>query len=67
MQKMKNHLILVGLAVVLFEGSFTDARYSSGTGEPNDRYKIAISEDLNNIAHLKKLVTKGAIHLCSTT
>jgi len=67
MQKMKNHLILVSLAVVLFAGSFTNARYSGGMGEPNDPYRIASAEDLNDIAHIKKLVTKCAIHLCSTT
>jgi hypothetical protein len=64
---MKNHLILVSLAVVLFAGSFTNARYSGGMGEPNDLYQIATPEDLNDIDCMKKLVTKCAIHLCITT
>jgi hypothetical protein len=51
MQKMKNHLILVSLAVVLFAGSFTDARYSGGTGDPNDPYRIATPQDLNDIGN----------------
>jgi hypothetical protein len=48
---MKNHSILVSLAVVLFADSFAAAKYSGGTGEPNDPYRVANAEDLNDIGN----------------
>ncbi len=48
---MKNHSFLVILMLVLLTGSFADARYSGGTGEPNDPYRISTDEDLNDIGN----------------
>ena len=48
---MKNHSILISLAVVLFAASFTAARYSGGTGTADDPYRIATPQDLNDIGN----------------
>jgi hypothetical protein len=39
---------------VLWAGTAADARYSGGTGEPNDPYRIATAEDLNDIGNHKE-------------
>jgi hypothetical protein len=46
---MKNYLILVGLAAILLAAGFTDARYSGGTGEQSNPYRIANAKDLSDI------------------
>jgi hypothetical protein len=48
-QKVKSHSILVLVIIILCAGTPVDARYSGGTGEPNDPYQIATPEDLNDI------------------
>jgi hypothetical protein len=37
--------------MVLWIGSAADAKYSGGTGEPDDPYRIASAEDLNDIGN----------------
>ena len=46
---MKEHLILVLAMVALLVATATGGTYSGGTGEPNDPYRIATAEDLNDI------------------
>jgi len=50
-QKMRNCSFLTLVIVVLWAGAAANARYSGGTGEPNDPYKIATPQDLNDIGH----------------
>jgi len=47
----QSRTILVLAVVVLWAGTAANARYSGGTGEPNDPYKIATAEDLNDIGN----------------
>jgi hypothetical protein len=51
---MRNHSILISVVLVLFAGDFAEAKYSGGTGEPNDPYKIATPEDLNDIGNYEE-------------
>ena len=37
------------MAFILLAGGISEARYNSGTGEPNDPYRIATAADLNDI------------------
>jgi hypothetical protein len=46
---MRNHSILLMTIMILWAGTAADAKYSGGTGEPNDPYKIATAEGLNDI------------------
>jgi hypothetical protein len=39
------------IMMILWAGSTTNAKYSGGMGEPNDPYKIATAEDLNDIGN----------------
>jgi hypothetical protein len=48
---MKNPSILILAILVLLAGITAEAKYSGGTGEPNDPYLIAAAEDLNNIGN----------------
>jgi hypothetical protein len=48
---MRNRSILLLAVIVLWTGSAADAKYSGGTGEPNDPYQIATAEDLNDIGN----------------
>jgi hypothetical protein len=48
---MKNCSILVGTLVVLLAVGFAEARYSGGTGESTDPYRIATAQDLNDIGN----------------
>ena len=51
---MKEHLILVLAIVALLVGTSTGGTYSGGTGEPNDPYRIATAEDLNDIGNYEE-------------
>jgi hypothetical protein len=51
---MKSHLILVSLIIALLAGTAANAKYSGGTGEPNDPYRIATPEDLNDIGNYEE-------------
>jgi len=48
---MKTYSILALAVMVLCIGTAADARYSGGTGEPNDPYRIATAADLNDIGN----------------
>jgi hypothetical protein len=48
---MKNNSVLALAMVVLWISAATNAKYSGGTGEPNDPYRIATAEDLNDIGN----------------
>jgi hypothetical protein len=48
---MKNSLVLVLAMVSLLVGTATGGTYSGGTGEPNDPYRIATAQDLNDIGN----------------
>jgi len=50
---MKTYSILALAIMALWIGS-ADAKYSGGTGEPNDPYRIATPQDLNNIGNYKE-------------
>jgi hypothetical protein len=47
----KSRIILVSLIIALLAATTTNARYSGGTGDPNDPYQIATAEDLNDIGN----------------
>jgi hypothetical protein len=47
---MKSHPILVSLIIALLAGTAADAKYSGGTGDPNDPYQIATKADLLTLA-----------------
>ena len=49
--KMKNHSILTLAIIALLVCTAAEAKYSGGTGEPNDPYQIATAEDLNDIGN----------------
>jgi hypothetical protein len=51
---MKTYSILALAVMILCTGTAADARYSGGTGEPNDPYKIATPEDLNDIGNYEE-------------
>jgi hypothetical protein len=51
---MKNCSILVLAMVALLVGTATGGTYSGGTGEPNDPYRIATAEDLNDIGNYEE-------------
>ena len=40
--------------MILWAGTAVDAKYSGGTGEPNDPYRIANAEDLNDIGNYEE-------------
>jgi hypothetical protein len=46
---MKRHPILISAVITLCIATTIYARYSEGTGEPNNPYQIATAEDLNDI------------------
>ena len=48
---MKSHPIIICLLVIVLAYSFAEAKYSGGTGEPSDPYRIATAEDLNDIGN----------------
>jgi hypothetical protein len=48
---MKNPSILILAIIVLLTGTTAKAKYSGGTGDPNDPYRIATAEDLNDIGN----------------
>jgi hypothetical protein len=48
---MKSYSILVSLIIALLAGTAANAKYSGGTGEPNDPYRIATAENLNDIGN----------------
>ena len=47
---MKSHSMIISLMIILLVYSFAEARYSGGTGEPNDPYRIATAEDLIDLS-----------------
>ena len=52
MNRSKKEVSIVGIAIVLLTaGSVSLARYSGGIGEPNDPYRIATPNDLNDIGN----------------
>jgi hypothetical protein len=51
---MRNHSILGAVIIVLLVVTTTEAKYSGGTGEPNDPYQIATPEDLNDIGNYEE-------------
>jgi hypothetical protein len=48
---MKTRSILALAIIALLAGTAAEAKYSGGTGEPNDPYQIATAEDLNDIGN----------------
>jgi len=48
---MKNHSLIIGVIIFLCMGSAADAKYNGGTGEPNDPYRIATPENLNDVGN----------------
>jgi hypothetical protein len=48
---MKSRSILVFVMISFLSTAAVNAKYSGGTGEPNDPYKIATAEDLNDIGN----------------
>jgi hypothetical protein len=48
---MRNCSFLILVIVVLWTGSAADAKYSGGSGMPNDPYQIATPADLNDIGN----------------
>jgi hypothetical protein len=46
---MRTHLIRAITIVVLCAGTAANAKYSGGTGDPNDPYKIATAQDMQQI------------------
>jgi len=46
---MKNHSLVIGAIIFLCMGPAADAKYSGGTGEPNDPYRIATPENLSDV------------------
>ncbi|MCX5637952.1 MAG: hypothetical protein NTX52_09710, partial [Planctomycetota bacterium] len=53
-QNMRNHSILALAVIILCAGPAADARYSGGTGDPNDPYRIATAQDLNDIGNYEE-------------
>jgi hypothetical protein len=51
---MKTYSILVLAVMALCTGTAAEARYSGGTGEPNDPYRIATAADLNDIGNYEE-------------
>jgi hypothetical protein len=52
MNRSKQEVSIVGIAILLLvAGSVSLARYSGGTGEPNDPYRISTPNDLNDIGN----------------
>jgi len=51
---MKKYSILALALMVLCTGTTAEARYSGGTGEPNDPYRIATAADLNDIGNYEE-------------
>lgn len=51
---MKGYSILVSLIIALLAGAAANAKYSGGTGDPNDPYQIATAEDLNDIGNYEE-------------
>ena len=47
-------LVFAGLFIILFFCLPAYARYSGGTGEPNDPYRIATPQDLNDIGRYEE-------------
>jgi hypothetical protein len=48
---VKNSLIPILVIIVLLAGVAAEAKYSGGTGVPNDPFRIATAEDLNDIGN----------------
>jgi len=51
---MESYSILVSLIIALLAATTANAKYSGGTGDPNDPYKIATAEDLNDIGRYEE-------------
>ncbi len=48
---MRTQTVILATIVALCLSTAAQAKYSGGTGEPNDPYRIATAEDLNDIAN----------------
>lgn len=48
---MKKSSILILVVITLFSVTDAEAKYSGGSGDPNDPYRIATAEDLNDIGN----------------
>lgn len=48
---MKNSSIFILAIITLSAGTAAEAKYSGGNGEPNNPYRIATAEDLNDIGN----------------
>jgi hypothetical protein len=48
---MRTHSILTLAIITFLASTAAEAKYSSGTGEPNNPYQIATAEDLNDIGN----------------
>jgi hypothetical protein len=48
---MKNSSIFILAIITLSAGAAAEAKYSGGNGEPNNPYRIATAEDLNDIGN----------------
>jgi len=51
---MKNDSLVIGVTILLCMGSAADAKYSGGTGEPNDPYRIATPQNLNDVGNYEE-------------
>jgi hypothetical protein len=52
MNRRKKEVSIVAIAILLLvTSSVSIARYSGGTGEPNDPYRISTPNDLNDIGN----------------
>ncbi len=51
---MKNHSLVIGVTILLCMGSAANAKYSGGTGEPNDPYRIATPQNLNDVGNYEE-------------
>jgi len=51
---MKNRSLVFAVMTFLSMTSAADAKYSGGTGEPNDPYRIATPENLNDIGNYQE-------------
>jgi hypothetical protein len=50
----KSQTILAVAVIILLATAVVEAKYSGGTGEPNNPYRIATAEDLNNIGNYEE-------------
>ncbi len=58
---MRTHLIRAITIVVLCAGTAANAKYSGGTGDTNDPYRIATPQDLNDIGNHQEDWSKNFI------